>query len=203
MAKRSIVTMAMSAYTKGKSSPRLLWALSLLPVPGDVAGNEHLMDVLLDAVNLTGLSIAQVLNQESTRRELRWLPVEYRGVVPNYKQFIRMLDRLDDGGVFERRLAKYEEELMYQHHQGKMSDIVESPDRELKKTEFGMRMRMTGMLMKRRKDKGEADVVDGVANQQNVLRGMSMDALNELEAMAKAKVAPGPVIDLEVEPEDG
>ncbi len=176
-----LVTLAMRSFTSGKKSARILWALSLCPMPGDERGNEHISDLLLDAVHSSGLSIAQVLNQESGEKVLRYLPQQYARIVPNYRQFLKFMDRLGDGGRFQRELAKYEEELLYQANFADLDDIANDSSREMRNTEFSMKLKMTGLLSKRRKDKGEADIVDEVAK-QSVMNGLSNEQLAALDA---------------------
>jgi len=185
---KNIITTAMRCFTNGKATPRMMWALTLLPMPADPKGNEFIMNLLLDAVARTSLSIAQVLDQESGRPIPKWLPTEFARIIPNYRQFLRMLDRLGDGGAFERKLAKYEEELLYQAHYSALDEITKDANRETRKTEFSMRLKMTGQLMKRRKDKGEATVVDEAAS-ESALKTMSNEQLLELSKMVTVEGA--------------
>lgn len=175
-----LVTNAMKSFTSGNQSNKVLWALSLCPVPGDTRGNEHISDLLLDAVQKTDLSVAQILNQECDRKILRWLPQKYARIVPNYKQFLKFMDRLLDAGAFQRELAKYEEELLYQSNIADLDDIVKSAERETRKTEFSMKLRMTGLLSKRRKEKGEAEIIDKVAEDSVMSRltNQQLEGLN-------------------------
>lgn len=181
-----LVRRAMRSHTIGRSGMRVLWALELCPLAGDTVGNERIIDLLLDAVGESGLNVGQILNRESVARVLRWLPQEYAGRVPNYRQFVRMADRLCDGGVFLQKLGRYEEELLYQIHYDGLDGIVGDNMREERKTEFAMRMKMIDMLMKRRKSKGEVAVVEEAAK-ASALRGISDAQLKKLSEMIEVE----------------
>ena len=190
MAANKRLTPLISAYQRGKRGEKLLWELGMCPMEGAERNNELLMDMLLDAVAESGLSVAQVLDQESQRDILRWLPQEYAGRVPSYRQFLRMLDKMGHAGlVWQNRLGRYEEELLFQAHVGRANEIVNSADRELHKSEFSMRLRMTGVLSKRRKEKGEADLVVDHAEQKSVMSSLTNEELRAFRAkLIEAKV---------------
>lgn len=172
-----------ASYAKGKRNEKLLWELGMCPMLGADRNNEKIADMLLDAVAETGLSIAQVLDQESQRDILKWLPQEYVGRVPSYRQFLGMLDKMGhEGLVWQNKLGRYEEELLFQAHVGRANEIVNSADRELHKSEFSMRLRMTGVLSKRRKEKGEADLVVDSAEKKSALAGFTNEQLAGLKA---------------------
>lgn len=178
----SMITNAMKQHTRGKSTAQTLWVLQLLPLPGDTEGNEYITSVLTDIIHETGLSVAQILNQESTRAMPRWFDPTFQNRIPNYRQFLRYADRLEDGGRFLNQLARYEEELLYQANYAQLHDIVEDRNRDLRKTEFNMRMKMTGQLMKRRKDKGEVQLTETQA-EQSALSRMTNEQLQALNKM--------------------
>lgn len=172
----------MGLHTRGKRTPQVFADLRLCPMYGDDKRNEHIADILLDAVQETGLTIAQILNQESRRVILQILPQEYSRIVPNYRQFLKFMDRMQDGGAYQNSLARMEEELLFQQHNGSLNEIINDPNRETRKTEFSMRAKMTTLMMNRRKVKAEATITEK-ASEASVLNSMTDEQLQGLKKM--------------------
>ena len=185
-----MVGMAMGAWTrkKGDVGGRNLWALEMCPLSGDDVGNERILDILCEVMNETGLSVAGILNRDGRTRTgmLKYFSQDLRGRIPNYRQFLKMMDRLEDGGVFADKLCRYEEELLYQHELSRLQEIAGSGEaRELSKTEFAMRHKLGSMLMKRRKDKGDIELSEAIKG--SALRTLSNAQLMALDMVVEAK----------------
>lgn len=185
-----------------KRSKRTEWALELVPEEHDGEKNRKISDLLLGMVGRYGVCLKQMLDHDAKYPDgMMYFGVEWKHRVPTYVQFKNALDRFGDMG-YERRLARMEEEILFNARYSEMEQIAESgviDDNERKR--FAMKGVLGSMLVKRRKLRGD-DVSDeqalvnravasigtfaGVSNQRLLA---VIERLEEMERMEGLKQA--------------
>lgn len=146
----------------GRRTNRKEWALSLVPEYHNPEKNAQIYDLLTNLLSIHGVSLRQMMDHDCRYpKSHRYFPQHFQNRVPSYSQFIRALDRMDDLNNnqptdFQIRLARMEEQLLFNAQYDHMEDIASQPTyTDDDKVRFRMRNQMGSMLAKRKKLRGD------------------------------------------------
>lgn len=159
-------SMLITCARRGIRTPRKEWVLALMPESHDEAKNTKIYELLTDMMSEHEATLQMMLDYDNRNPEsMSYFTIDWKYRVPSYVMFKRALDRLEDDGKYEDKLAKLEEDILFNSNYDRMfkiSEEIEIDDNEARR--FKMKSQLGSMLSKRHKKRDPVVVINPVSN---------------------------------------
>lgn len=159
-------SMLITCARRGIRTPRKEWVLALMPESHNEPKNEKIFELLTDMMSEHEATLQMMLDYDNRNPEsMSYFTTDWKYRVPSYVMFKRALDRLDDNNTYEDKLAKLEEDILFNSNYDRMHKISEEEDIDDNEARrFKMKSQLGSMLSKRHKKRDPVVVINNPTN---------------------------------------